>query len=182
MTTKRIPPPEADEYAPFYAGYVALVRERDPVGVLKRQVHVLRSTCAGMTDTEALTRYAAGKWSVKQMVGHLSDSERVFTYRLLRIARGDPTPLPGFDENLFVAEGDFERRSIRSLLQEFETVRAGTLRLVESLPPEAWTRRGVANSTETTARAILFVLAGHVEHHFGILRERYGLTVPNVES
>ena len=182
MSTKRISAPDADEYAPFYAGYVALVRERDPVGVLKRQVHVLRAVTAGMTDPEALTRYGAGKWSIKQVVGHLSDSERIFSYRLLRIGRGDDTPLAGFDEKAYVAEGDFEQRPIRALMQEFEATRASTVRLVESLPPEAWTRYGSANGFPVSARALLYILAGHVEHHFGILRERYALAIPHIEA
>jgi uncharacterized damage-inducible protein DinB len=182
LITKRISAPDADEYAPFYAGYVALVRERDPEGVLKRQVHALRAVTAGMTDPEALTRYEAGKWSIKQVVGHLSDSERIFAYRLLRISRGDATPLAGFDEKTYVAEGDFERRPIRSLMQEFEANRASTLRLVETLPPDVWTRRGSANGVGVSARALLYILAGHVEHHFGILRERYGLAIPHIES
>jgi len=182
VSAKRIPAPEADEYAPFYAGYVALVRERDPVGVLRRQMPVLRAVATGMTDAEGLTRYEAGKWSIKQVVGHLCDAERVFAYRLLRIVRGDATPLAGFDEGAYVAAGDFEARPVRSLLQELEAVRASTLRLVETVPPEAWARRGTANGFPISARALLFVLAGHVEHHFAILRERYGLAIPHVEA
>lgn len=182
MSTKRISAPDADEYAPFYAGYVALVRERDPIGILKRQVPVLRAVCAGMTDADSLTRYAVGKWSIKQVLGHLSDVERVFSYRLLRICRGDPTPLPGFDENLYVEAGDFERRPVRSLLQELETVRASTLRLIETIPPEHWTRRGIANGFEISVRALAFITAGHVEHHYNILRERYALAIPHIES
>jgi hypothetical protein len=92
MKPERIPSPEADEYAPFYAGYVALARERDPLGLLKRQAPVLRATCTGMTDAEAHHRYAPGKWSIKEVLGHLADTERVLSYRLLRISRGDPTP------------------------------------------------------------------------------------------
>lgn len=182
MSTARIPAPDADEYAPFYAGYVALVRERDAAGVLKRQVPVLRATCADMTEAEALARYQPGKWSIKQVLGHLTDSERVFCYRLFRIARGDTTPLAGFDENFFVEAGDFERRTVRSLMQELETARASSLRLLETLPPESWTRRGTANGVEISVRALVFVLAGHVEHHFAILRERYGLAVPHIEA
>ncbi len=182
MSTKRIPAPDADEYAPFYAGYVAQVRERDPVGVLERQVPVLHAAAAGMTDGEALERYAPGKWSIKQVLGHLGDTERVFSYRLLRIARGDDTPLAGFDENDFVAAGGFEERSVPSLLRELDVVRASTLQLVDNLPPEAWPRRGTANGIGISAGAILYIVAGHMEHHFAILRERYGLALPHVEA
>lgn len=182
MSTGRIPPPEADEYAPFYAGYVALVRERDPLGLLKRQVPVLRAVCIGMTDSEALHRYAPEKWSIKQVLGHFTDTERVLSYRLLRISRGDATPLSGFDENAYVAAANFDQRPVRSLLIEFESVRGATLRMVESLPPEAWSRRGVANGFPVSARALAFILGGHVEHHFEVLRERYGLAIPYIQA
>lgn len=182
MSRERIRPPEADEYAPFYAGYVALVREHDPVGLLKRQVPVLRSVCIGMHEPEALGRYAPDKWSIKQVVGHLSDTERVFSYRLFRISRGDGTPLSGFDENAYVEAGAFDHRPMRTLLMELESIRAGTLRLVEALTTDAWTQQGVANGFPVSARALLFILAGHVEHHFGILRTRYGLAIPHIEA
>ena len=182
MSINHIPPPEADEYAPFYAGYVALVRERDPVGVLKRQTAVLRATCAGVTEREALVRYAPGKWSIKEVLGHLSDTERVLSYRLLRIARGDPTPLSGFDENAYVEAADFDQRPIGALLTELESVRAATLRLIEGVPPAGWSRHGMASGVAVSTRALVFILAGHVEHHFGILRERYGLAIPHIET
>ncbi len=182
MSTKPTAPPEADEYAPFYAGYVALVREREPTAVLKRQVPVLRSVCTGMTEAEALHRYAPEKWTIKEVLGHLSDTERVLSYRLFRISRGDETPLSGFDENAYVAAADFSRRSLRSLLGEFESVRASTLWILNAMPPEAWIRRGVANGVPVSARALVFILAGHVEHHFEVLRKRYALAVPHVEA
>ncbi|MBA4159897.1 MAG: DinB family protein [Gemmatimonadetes bacterium] len=182
MKPERIPSPEADEYAPFYAGYVALARERDPLGLLKRQAPVLRATCTGMTDAEAHHRYAPGKWSIKEVLGHLADTERILSYRLLRISRGDPTPLSGFDENAYVAAAGFDARPVRSLLTEFESVRAATLRMIEAIPPEALTRRGTANGVEVSARALVFILAGHVEHHFEILRQRYKLAVPHIEA
>ena len=182
MSRGRISPPDADEYAPFYAGYVALVREHDPIGLLKRQVPVLRSVCAGMHETEALLRYAPDKWSIKEMIGHLSDTERVLSYRLFRISRGDSTPLSGFDENAYVGAAGFDRRPVRALLAELESVRASTLRLIEALPAEAWARHGAANGFPVSARALLFIIAGHVEHHFGILRARYGLTIPHIEA
>lgn len=182
MSTRRSAPPEADEYNPFQAAYVALVREREPTAVLRRQVPALRSVCTGMTEGEALHRYAPGKWTIKELLGHLSDTERVLSYRLFRISRGDETPLSGFEENAYVDAGDFNRRSVRSLLGEFESVRAATLWIVNTMPPEAWTRRGVANGAPVSARALVFILAGHVEHHFEILRDRYALAVPHIEA
>ena len=182
LRNKRVPAPEADEYAPFYAGYVALARERDPVGVLKRQVPVLRSVCTGMVEEEGLSRYAPGKWTIKEVLGHLADTERVLSYRLFRISRGDPTPLSGFDENAYVEAAQSNQRSVRSLMAELESVRASTLRLIEAIPAEAWARRGVANDAPISVRALIYVLTGHVEHHFGILRERYRLAIPHIEA
>jgi len=182
LTSSRVPAPEADEYGSFYSGYVALIRERDPVGVLQRQPHVLRATCVGMSDPEGLARYAPEKWSIKEVLGHLTDVERIHSYRLFRVSRGDATPLPGFDENDYVRAGRFEHRAVRDLLAEFETVRSGTLRLVENVPPEAWSRRGEANGYPISARALLYIMAGHVEHHFNVLRERYGLAIPHIEA
>lgn len=181
MRTIIVPPPDADEYAQFYAGYVALVRERDALAVLRRHLPVLRAVCAGMREPEALSRYATGKWSIKQVVGHLADAERVFSYRLLRISRGDPTPLEGFDENFYVDAGGFDGRSLPSLLRELEAARSSTLRLIDGLTPAVWERRGIANGQPVSARALVHIIAGHVEHHFDVLRERYALAVPHVE-
>lgn len=181
MKLEPLAPPDADEYAPHFAGYVALVRERDVLAVLRRQLPVLRSVCTGMTEREALTRYEAGKWSIKQVVGHLADTERVLAYRLLRIVRGDATPLPAYDDAAYVEAGNFERRSLPSLLRELESVRAATLRLAETVAAPEWLRQGVAGEHPVSARALLFVVVGHMEHHFELLRERYGLAIPHVE-
>lgn len=181
MKTQMVAAPDADEYAQFYAGYVALVRERDALAVLRRQLPVLRSVCTGMSEKEALGRYAVGKWSIKQIVGHLADAERVFAYRLLRVARGDSTPLAGFEENSYVAAAGFDERSLPSLLRELEAARSSTLRLIDGLAPGVWERRGTADGHPVSARALVHIIAGHVEHHFDVLRERYGLAVPHVE-
>jgi hypothetical protein len=177
-----IPAPDADEYAPHHAAYVALMRERDVAGVMRRQMPVLRSVCAGMSEREALTRYAAGKWSIKQVIGHLADTERVLAYRMLRIVRADPTPLPGFDEASYVEMAQFESRPLASLLRELESVRAATLRLLETIAPDAWRRCGIVHDQPVSARALASIIGGHVEHHFDLLRERYDLPVPHVEA
>lgn len=182
MKRSPIPQPEADEYAPHFASYVALVRDRDVSGVMRRQIPVLRSVCLGMTERESLTRYAAGKWSIKQVIGHLSDTERVLSYRLLRIARADPTPLAGFEEDAYVEVAGFEQRPLPSLLREVEAVRTATLRLLETVEPEAWVRRGTVSGHPVTARALAAIIAGHAEHHFELLRERYGLPVPYIDA
>lgn len=183
MTDTRIPAPTPDEYAPFYAGYVAAVAGADVRALLLRQLPALDAACASLSDADALHRYAPGKWSIKEVVGHLADTERVFSYRALRVARGDATPLPGFDENAFVAAAGFDRRPLGELLDELRRVRASTLALLDGVEPEAWERRGTASGVEVSLRAIAHIMAGHVEHHLHILRERYGLPAsPAAES
>lgn len=178
----KIPAPAADEYAEFYANYVRLTSGVDLRKVLRGQVPALREACSKLSDDDALARYAPGKWSVKQVLGHLVDSERVFSYRLFRIGRGDPTPLASFDENPYVEAGNYDDRPLGSLLDELDTCRAATLHLVDSMSPAGWERRGTASGQPVTARAIAHMLAGHVEHHVRLLRERYGVAVPPTEA
>lgn len=177
MLIPALAPPGEDEFAPFYRGYVSLVADVDPVERLREQPRILRNLLGSLTEEDARRRYAPGKWSVKQVVGHLCDAERIFSYRLLRIARGDSTPLSGFDEAMYAAAGEFDRRSLSSLLDEMEVLRTATLRLIEGLPAEAWARTGVANDSRIGTRALVYIIAGHVQHHLGILRDRYGLRV-----
>jgi hypothetical protein len=175
-------PPQSDEYAPFYAGYVALVREDDVLYLLARQPADLRHLCGGLSDADALARYAPGKWSVKEVVAHLADAERIFAYRALRVGRGDATPLPGFDENAYVPASGADRRPLAELLDEFEAVRAATLALFRGMPEEAWERRGVASGAPVSTRALAYVAAGHAQHHLELFRERYGLGAGNTHG
>lgn len=175
MDQPPVPPPAPDEHAPFYARYVELARGGDLMEMLARQPVRTRALCGRLSDQEAMGRYAPGKWSVKEVLGHLADTERILSYRLLRVARGDATPLPQFDENAFVAGAHFDRRSLASLLEELEAVRASTLALAGGVQREAWERRGVASGHAVSARALAYIVAGHVEHHLAILQERYGL-------
>lgn len=178
MSLERIAPPEPDEYASFYAGYVSLVREQDPLELLERQLSTLRDLCNGMTEDEALARYAAGKWSIKQMLGHMADTERVFSYRLFRIARGDATPLSGFDQDAYVEAAHADERPLSALLEEFLSARTANLRLAQGLSADEWSRRGVANGVPVSASALLYIAGGHVAHHLNILRDRYGVVIP----
>ena len=178
MSRERIAPPEADEYAPFYSGYVALASEHDPLELLDSQRDTLRRICSGLTDEQALARYAPGKWSIKQVLGHLADTERVFSYRLFRISRGDATPLAGFDQNVYVDAARSDERPLAELLDEFISARTATLRLVEGLTAEELSRRGVANGVPVSARALAFIAPGHVAHHLKIFRDSYGVNVP----
>jgi uncharacterized damage-inducible protein DinB len=170
-----VSPPDATEYADFHKGYLAAVAaEGDGVAVLERQRSII-SCLRSLPAVQAAQRYAEGKWSVKEVVGHLSDSERVLSYRLMRIARGDTTPLPGFDENVVAAGSNADRRDIRDLGEELAAIRASTLALVRSLDDDALARRGPVRDWTLSARALVFIIAGHFAHHVNVLRDRYGI-------
>ena len=132
----------------------------------------------GLSEAQALHRYAPGKWSLKQLLGHLADGERVFGHRAFRFSRADATPLPSFDEDAYVANATFDTRPVAELLEEFLHLRAANIILFRSLPSEAWDRRGEASGKPVSVSALAFVCAGHVRHHLGIVRERYLLTLP----
>lgn len=120
-------------------------------------------------------RYAPEKWSIREVVGHLCDAERIFSYRLLRIARGDATPLPGFEEKDYVKHGGFDARSLADVTSDWTAARRSTIALTRGLAPEVWERRGTASGQTVSARALLYIIVGHVVHHMGVLRERYGV-------
>jgi len=168
--------PTSDEHNPYYSKYIALVpdNELNIAGQLADQHHevigVLRKAKA-----KADYAYEPGKWTVKEVMGHLCDAERIFAYRALRIARADSTDLPGFDENAYVANSNFKARTMEDLLEEMWAVRAATLSLAKHLPEASMTNRGTANGSPISVRALLYIIAGHERHHLGILRERYGV-------
>ena len=172
-TAAPIARPQSNEYPPYYAGYIAHVPDGDLVDLLRSEIGETLSLVRGIPEERASHRYGPGKWSIKEVVGHMADVERIMGYRLLRIARGDTTPLPGFDENAYVPMANFEARSLASLAKEFEQVRRATIAFMETLEPEAAARRGTANNMEISARAIAYIIAGHERHHVRILRERY---------
>jgi hypothetical protein len=168
--------PSPDEFAPASAGYVARAAGvTAPLDELVAQRARLLNLLSPLTDAEASQRYAPDKWSVKQLVGHLADAERVFAYRLMRIGRGDTTELPGFDENDYARAAESDRHVFGDLLDDWAAVRAATITLARGIPEAAWTNRGTANNTGVSARALLYIILGHVEHHRSILAERYGV-------
>jgi hypothetical protein len=171
----RIPLPGADEFAPYYGRYVAQLGVEDALTALETQAVSTAKLLAATPESLARHRYAPEKWTVREVVGHLSDGERVFAYRALRIGRGDATPLPGFDENLYVPEGRFERRTLADVAAEFAAVRMATLALFQGFDARALERRGTANGQPVSARALAAIIAGHELHHVTLLRERYGL-------
>jgi uncharacterized damage-inducible protein DinB len=165
--------PEPNEYASYYEIYVSKVPDADLIQTLERQGAETLALLRALPEERGAHRYEPGKWSVKQVVGHISDGERLFSYRALSIARGDSAPLPGMEQEEWMAGADFDARSLADLLDEFEAVRASTLHLLRHLTSEAWARRGVASDNEVTVRALAYIIAGHEAHHVGVLRERY---------
>ena len=170
--------PEATEYAEFYAGYVSKVPGTDAVSVLESQRLQMVQLFAGRSERDGSFRYAPGKWTVKEVLGHITDTERIFTYRALRIARSDQTPLPSFEQDDYVKNGGFCERTLASLAEEFALVRAASIALFRSFPEAAWSRRGIASQKEVTVRGLAFITAGHQIHHRLILEERYFPAIP----
>ena len=165
--------PNRDEYAPYYEKYVSLVGPGDITATLTRQLSSTLELLRGIDEARAGDRYAPGKWSIKELVGHLIDSERIFSYRALRFARNDQTPLSGFEQDDYVRGANFDEQSLADLATEFEYVRLATVQLFKSLNEEAWSRRGAANGAEVSVRALAFIMAGHETHHVEVLKTRY---------
>ena len=172
--------PASSEYAPFYERYVALVPAAGALDMLERQVGELRRLVASLDAGREEHRYAPGKWSVREVLGHVRDGEREFGHRAFRFSRADPTPLPGFEENHFVAAAAFDRRPAGALVEELIRLREANLAMLRELPEEAWSRSGTASGMAITVRALAFILAGHMQHHLNVLRERYGVEASTV--
>jgi hypothetical protein len=167
--------PAPSEYAPFYAGYIARVPETDPLPALEAQPAELLAIADRVAPEDELLRYAADKWSVRQVFGHLVDNERVMGYRAFCIARGETKPLPGYDQNEYAARADSDERPLKELAHEFAAVRHANLWALRRWTEEEWSRTGNANGYPISARAIAYIMAGHVRHHVAILREQYQL-------
>ena len=167
--------PDSTEFPPYFGKYVQLVEGTDILAILSEQIAAALTRLRAIDDRKASTTYEPGKWTIKEVVGHLTDAERVFAYRALRFGRGDTTPLPSFEQDIYVTNGGFDACSWAGLLEEFELVRKSTILLLRHFPPEAWTRRGVASGKEITVRALAYVIAGHEIHHMRILADRYGV-------
>ncbi|MBM3807144.1 MAG: DinB family protein [Acidimicrobiia bacterium] len=166
--------PQPAEFAQFYAGYISKVPDSGPAGLMKDQIAAFARLKA-LPEDKGNYAYADGKWTVKEVIGHLADAERVFSYRLTRIARGDQTPLAGFDENAWAKSAPHGRRKLADVVDEMMAIRRSTLALVGSLDETSIGNTGVANNNPVSARAICWILAGHTRHHLDILAERYGV-------
>lgn len=165
--------PDRTEYAPYFDRYVSRVPDKDIGTVLFEQLSQFGGLIGRIDEERAGYRYAEGKWSIKQVVGHVVDTERIFDYRALAIARGDGTPLPPFDQDAYVKNGGFDARTMTDIAVEFTSLRQSTIRLFGSFAGDVWERRGIAGDNEATVRAIAWIVAGHLVHHREVLLERY---------
>jgi uncharacterized damage-inducible protein DinB len=167
--------PDASEFAPFFAGYVARVPEDDILAVLAAQPAEVDTLAREVTRERETYRYAERKWSVRQVLGHVCDAERVFGYRAFSIGRGESATLPGFDENAYVETSGAEARPLEDLAREFGAVRRANILALQALATGAWRNVGNANGSPVSVRGLAYIMAGHARHHMAILRERYGL-------
>ena len=165
--------PEAGEYAPYYERYIGLVSGTDIVGTLESQRRQMLLLLSGREESEGDFRYAADKWSAKEVIGHVCDSERIFAYRVLRISRGDRTPMEGFEQDDYVRNAPFANRPLAEVVEDYIAVRRATLTLLRNLDEAASMRRGIANRNEVSVRAVAYLIAGHEVHHRRILEEKY---------
>jgi hypothetical protein len=167
--------PLESEYAPYYQGYIAHVNEDEILPVLRSQLDALDVLLGRVAPERETFRYAEGKWSIREIVGHLIDGERVFGYRAFCIARGEKQNLPGFEQNDYILTAPYDRIDLEDLLAELRLVRLSNIAMLRNLDEESWMRIGTANDNQVTVRALAFIIAGHARHHMGVLRERYEL-------
>jgi len=165
--------PEKNEYAAFYETYVSLVEESDIISALEKNLNELQNLFAEVSEEKGSYAYAESKWSVRELLGHLIDGERVFSYRALRISRDDQTPLASFEENNYIANSNFSRAKLADLIEEFSLLRRSNILFFKNLTDGAWLRTGTASEAAVSVRALAYIMVGHVRHHANILRERY---------
>lgn len=170
-----VAPPAESEYGEFYAGYIARIPPGSVIDRLDSQLRTVGDLFRAMGEDRAAHRYAAGKWTIRETIGHMTDTERVMAYRALRIARGDTTPLAGFDQDRFMEHAGFEARALGSVVEEFTTTREATLAMLRAFPEDAFERMGTASDHPVSVRALAYIIAGHADHHLEILRTHYGV-------
>ena len=173
MTAPRASRPNEGEYLPYYERYIALVPDGDVLSTLEAQMTETQALLRGLSASISTYRYAPGKWSVNEVIGHVIDSERIFAARALRFARNDPTPLPGFEQDDYVRNSKFDAYPVAELASELDTVRRASVFLFKHLEEPAWMRRGIANNAEVSVRALAYIIAGHELHHRQMLLARY---------
>ncbi len=173
MTGTVIARPASTEYVPYFAKYIDLVPEGDVLDLMRRQVEETAALVGKLSERDADHRYGEGKWSIKEVIGHLADAERIFLYRAVCFARGEPKELPGWDENAYVAQASFGARRIADLVAELKAARAASVAFFAGLTAEELARSGTANQRRYSVRAVAYVALGHERHHCNIIRERY---------
>jgi hypothetical protein len=165
--------PQSDEAAPYYFTYINKVTGDDAASVIESQLEESLAFFSTISEEKSLHRYAPDKWSIRQVLNHINDAERVFALRALWFARGFDSPLPSFDQNVGVSGGQADKIAWAAHVEEFRRVRLSTISLFANMPAEAWSRRGIASDNPFTVRALAFIIPGHLTHHVNILRERY---------
>ncbi|MEO5929201.1 MAG: DinB family protein [Candidatus Kapaibacterium sp.] len=173
MPTSIAQQPDVSEYAPYYEKYVSRFPGGDVAEILTRQLDETIALFAGISESKGMYRYAPEKWSIKEVLGHMIDGERIFGYRVLRFARNDATPIEGFDQNDYVSNGAFDRIPLNDLVEEFTLVRRANIHLFRHMDDEGWKRGGVASGYPVTVRALARIIAGHEIHHREVIRDRY---------
>ena len=165
--------PSNEEFPSYFDKYIDLVPEGSLEDTLIKQLKDTTAFLSNISETQANYRYATGKWTIKEVIGHITDTERIMSYRLLRIARGDQSPLAGYDDESYVKEAAFHSCSLPDLLKDFSAVRQSTVSLVRSLPEDVWSRKGITNNSEISVRALAYIIAGHELHHVKIIKDKY---------
>lgn len=168
-----IPRPQSTEAAPYYFTYINLVTADDPIAAIENQLAESQALFANISEEKSLHRYAPDKWSIRQVLNHVTDTERAFAFRALWFARGFDTPLPSYDQNIAASGADADRISWAAHVEEFRGVRLSTISLFRNMPSPAWTRSGIASGNPFTVRALSYIIPGHFAHHVTLLRERY---------
>jgi hypothetical protein len=168
-----MPRPKPSEYPSYYEPYISLVKDDNVLRVLEDQVLSVQAVLSEVPEEREDFTYADGKWTLKEVMGHIIDSERIFAYRVLRIARNDKTPLPGYEQDDYVPNGNFNKRTLYDLGHEFGIVRESNLILFKNLGETAWSRTGIANEKEISVRALIYIIAGHAIHHVNVIRQKY---------
>ena len=173
LVSKDMQKPETNEYDPYYGRYIGFVEHEDLLELLQRQNFQVSDVFGGFGEEKGSYRYAEGKWSVKEVLSHIIDGERIFAYRVLRISRGDTTPIEGFEQDGYIENSHANERTFANLMDEFKHLRDANLILFRNLNDADWTRMGTASEKEISVRALAYIMAGHIQHHFNILNERY---------
>jgi uncharacterized damage-inducible protein DinB len=173
MENLKISSPRADEFDSYYERYISLVPDGDIITQLQNQISETLILLNKISPEKAEFRYESGKWSIKELLGHILDTERIFAYRALRIARGDKTPIEGYEQDDYVKNAKFGKYNLADLAEEFSLVRRANLLMFRNLPEIAWYRRGIANNKEISVRALAYISAGHEIYHVNILKKRY---------